>query len=89
MDARRKKDIKSFQKRHEQSEAEPIEVNDKVEILEEFADAENPSKDEDMECQEEEEGDTRKKRKDDPEGSKENTEALPEGYMPYELEVQI
>ena len=83
MDARRKKDIESFQKRLEKSEAEQIEVNDKVEIPEEFDDDENPSKDEDMEYQEEEENDTRKRRKVEPEGSKENTEALPDGYRVF------
>ena len=80
MDARKRKDNESFQKRLEKSEAEKIEMNEKVEIPEDYDDVKNMSKDEDVEYQEEEAATVRKKRRIDTGGSKENTGVLPEGY---------
>ena len=88
MDARRKKDIESFQKRLEKSEAEMNELSERVEVPEDYDDNQNATKSDDEEYQEEKEEScsggegvsSKKRRRMEDFGSFENDGALPEGW---------
>ena len=83
MDSRRKKDLESFQKRLEKSEAEMVELSERVEVPEDYDDNQNVEKSFEEEFQLEEGGDgdsSRKRRRVEDRGSLNNQRDLPEGW---------
>ena len=83
MDIRRKKDLESFQKRLEKSEAEMVELSERVEVPEDYDDNQNVEKSFEEEFQLEEGGDgdsSRKRRRVEDRGSLNNQRDLPEGW---------